>query len=233
MAGASIKFCGYVIGIHLHDLDIKHSKSQYQTCFHTIHGYLAIEVSAPNLPPLSECAFSGGRSNCTKHHNHLHAHIFDSWHLLKSVYWSRHLSPSVEWNIHKYFNFYGSVHGSDHQGTGTGLLRTELRVQFLVLEIFLWTWPNWTLTALIVIEIMDHCLCVTIDQVHWLFAPRISPYGPYGPTIHGMSQGCLGWSRTILLLSLDFLLLHIWNTLQHMHTVYIKKNHEDICDIDG
>ena len=51
MAGAGIKNCGYVVGIHLHDLDIKHSKSQYPTCFHTIHGYLAIEGSALNLPP--------------------------------------------------------------------------------------------------------------------------------------------------------------------------------------
>ena len=51
MAGASIKICGYVIGIHLRDLDIKHSKSQYPMCFHTIHGYLAIVGSAPNLPP--------------------------------------------------------------------------------------------------------------------------------------------------------------------------------------
>ena len=51
MAGASIKICGYVIGIHLCELDIKHSKSQYQMCFHTAHGYLAIEGSAPNLPP--------------------------------------------------------------------------------------------------------------------------------------------------------------------------------------
>ena len=84
------------------------------------------------------------------------------------------------------------------------MVRTEPRVQFLVLKILLWTWPNWTLTTLIVIEIMDHDLCVTIDQVHWLFVPRISPYGPYGPTIQGMSQGCLGWSRTILLLFLDF-----------------------------
>ena len=51
MAGAGIKNCGYVVGIHLHDLDIKHSKSQYPTCFHTIHGYLAKEGSALNLPP--------------------------------------------------------------------------------------------------------------------------------------------------------------------------------------
>ena len=51
MAGAGIKNCGYVVGIHLHDLDIKHSKSQYPTCFHTTHGYLATEGSAPDLPP--------------------------------------------------------------------------------------------------------------------------------------------------------------------------------------
>ena len=51
MAGASIKICGYVVGIHLRDLDIKHSKSQYPMYLHTTHGYLAIEGSAPNLPP--------------------------------------------------------------------------------------------------------------------------------------------------------------------------------------
>ena len=51
MVGASIKICGYVIGIHLRELDIKHSKSQYPICFHTTHGYLAIKGSAPNMPP--------------------------------------------------------------------------------------------------------------------------------------------------------------------------------------
>ena len=77
---------------------------------------------------------------------------------------SGHISPGLLLEInHKYFNIYGSVHGSDCQGTGTGLLRTgpkvrskvrymvrtELRVQFSVLQISLWTWPNRTLTTLI------------------------------------------------------------------------------------
>src|SRR5882762_1020137 len=54
---------------------------------------------------------------------------------------------------------------------------------------------------------MDHDLYVTIDQVHWSFLPIISLNKPYEPTISGMSQGCLRWSLTILLLSLDSLFL--------------------------
>ena len=76
---------------------------------------------------------------------------------------SGHISPGLLHEInHKYFNIYGSVHGSDRQGTRTGLLRTgptvrskvrymvrtEPRVQFSVLQISLWTWPNRTLTTL-------------------------------------------------------------------------------------
>ena len=57
MAGTNTKICGYIIGIHLCDLDIKHNKSQYTTHFYTTHGYLAIEGSAT----LSEHTFSGGK----------------------------------------------------------------------------------------------------------------------------------------------------------------------------
>ena len=89
--------------------------------------------------------------------------IYSTWQLLKSVYRSGHISPGLLNEIHrKYFNVYGSVRGSDHQGTGTGLfrteptvrskvrymVRTEPRVQFSVLQILLWTWPDRTLTAL-------------------------------------------------------------------------------------
>ena len=89
--------------------------------------------------------------------------MYLTWQLLKSVYQSGHISPGRLNEVHhKYFNIYGLVCGSDRQGTGTRLLRTEPtvwskvrymvrtkpRVQFSVLQILLWTWPNRTLTTL-------------------------------------------------------------------------------------
>ena len=92
MAGTNTKICGYIIGIHLCDLDIKHNKSQYTTHFYTTHGYLAIEGSAT----LSEHIFSGHRLNGTKCCNHLNSDVFDMTVAEKCVLERSHLTQSVE-----------------------------------------------------------------------------------------------------------------------------------------